>query len=88
VGAGVLDLLAGALAARLERSRRLPLETRQRALLMRVRAFIEERLGDPELSPDGIAAAHYISVRYLYKLFESETGFVTKPDVVAAAPAQ
>lgn len=72
VGTGVLDLLAGALAARLERTPQLPLETRQRVLLMRVRTFIEERLADPDLSPEGIAAAHYVSVRYLYKLFESE----------------
>ena len=31
-----------------------------------------EHLGDPRLSPGSIAAAHYISVRYLPKLFESE----------------
>jgi AraC-like DNA-binding protein len=72
VGTAMLDLLTVALSARLGREREVPRETRQRALLLRVRAFIEERLGDPELSPGSIAAAHYISVRYLYKLFETQ----------------
>jgi AraC-like DNA-binding protein len=35
-----------------------------------VHAFIEQRLADPGLSPEMIAAAHHVSVRYLYKLFE------------------
>jgi AraC-like DNA-binding protein len=34
--------------------------------------LIEERLGDPELSPRSIAAAQFISVRYLHKLFETQ----------------
>jgi AraC-like DNA-binding protein len=72
LGTAILDLLAAALAARLDRAQDVPPESRQRALLLRVHAFIEERLGDPRLSPAGIAAAHYISVRYLYKLFETE----------------
>jgi AraC-like DNA-binding protein len=39
-------------------------------------AFIEARLGEPALSPFGIAAPHFISVRYLYKLFEPEQATV------------
>jgi AraC-like DNA-binding protein len=35
-------------------------------------ASIEARLGDPELDPDQIARASFISTRYLHKLFESE----------------
>jgi AraC-like DNA-binding protein len=76
VGAAVLDLLTGALAARLDRVQEVPPETRQRALLLRIRAFIEQRLGDPELSPRTVAAAHYISIRYLYKLFETQEATV------------
>jgi AraC-like DNA-binding protein len=53
-------------------ARKLPGETRRRALLLQVHAFIEARLGDPALSPSGVAAANYISVRYLHKLFETE----------------
>ncbi|MGH3518573.1 MAG: helix-turn-helix domain-containing protein [Haloechinothrix sp.] len=44
----------------------------RRVLIMRIKAFIEERLDDPELSPPGIAAANHISTRYLQKLFEAE----------------
>jgi AraC-like DNA-binding protein len=72
LGTAVLDLVTAALAARLDRAEDVPPGSRQRALRLRVLAFIEERLGDPELSPASIAAAQYISVRYLYKLFETE----------------
>jgi AraC-like DNA-binding protein len=72
LGTAVADLLTAALAARLEREDQVPHESRQRALLLRIHAFIEERLGDPDLSPGCIAAAHYISVRYLHKLFETK----------------
>jgi AraC-like DNA-binding protein len=37
-----------------------------------VHAFIEQRLGDPALTPGQVATANYISVRYLHKLFETE----------------
>lgn len=40
-------------------------------LLDAVYAYVEEHLGDPELSPSAIAAAHYISVRYLHTLFQN-----------------
>jgi AraC-like DNA-binding protein len=41
-------------------------------LLLRIRAFIEGRLGDSTLRSSTIAAAHHVSVRYLQKLFEQE----------------
>lgn len=72
LGTAVLDLVAAALAARLDRTQEVPPDSRQRALLLRVLAFIDKRLGDPGLSPATIAAAHYISVSYLYRLFETE----------------
>ncbi|WP_327320446.1 helix-turn-helix domain-containing protein [Streptomyces sp. NBC_01235] len=40
--------------------------------LARIRAFIEEHLMDPDLSPQSIAVAHHISVRYLHKLFQND----------------
>jgi AraC-like DNA-binding protein len=43
-----------------------------RALALRIRQFVNLNLGDPELSPEGIAAEHSISVRYLHRLFEGE----------------
>jgi AraC-like DNA-binding protein len=72
LGTAVLDLITAVLATRLDRAHEVPPDSRRRALLSRVFAFIEERLGDHELSPASIAAAHYISVSYLYKLFETE----------------
>lgn len=42
------------------------------AQLLRVKAYIDANLDDPDLSPTGIAAANGISVRYLHSLFEPE----------------
>ena len=47
-------------------------ETSRRALLRRVCAYIDDNLGDPALGPGKIAAAHFISVRYLQVLFQRE----------------
>ncbi|MCQ0006703.1 helix-turn-helix domain-containing protein [Actinomadura madurae] len=41
-------------------------------MLLRVHAYIDARLGDPGLTPGRIAAAHHISVRHLYTLFEAQ----------------
>jgi AraC-like DNA-binding protein len=41
-------------------------------LLSRVMAYMDARLNDPDLDPAAIAAAHHISKRYLYKLFDGE----------------
>ncbi|UUU18984.1 helix-turn-helix domain-containing protein [Streptomyces sp. DSM 40750] len=41
-------------------------------LTERVLVYMEQRLGDPALNPEGIAAAHRISRRYLYKLLAAE----------------
>ncbi|WP_218042897.1 helix-turn-helix domain-containing protein [Embleya hyalina] len=37
-----------------------------------IRAYIEDRLGDPDLGPEGVAAAHYVSTRHLHRLFQEE----------------
>ncbi|MGW7368381.1 helix-turn-helix domain-containing protein [Streptomyces sp. NPDC054841] len=44
----------------------------RRARAREVRAYVDRHLGDPELSPQSIAAAHHMSVRALHKLFEGE----------------
>jgi AraC-like DNA-binding protein len=70
LGTALIDLLGTALASRLDRT--LPRDIRQRALLQNIYAFMDANLGDPALSPASVAAAHHISLRSLYKLFETE----------------
>jgi AraC-like DNA-binding protein len=72
IGAAFLDLLALAVATRLDRVSAVPAESRQNAMMVRIQAFIEHHLGDPDLSPGIIAAAHHISIRTLHKLYEAE----------------
>ncbi|WP_460774694.1 AraC-like ligand-binding domain-containing protein [Microbacterium sp. GXF7504] len=42
------------------------------ALLARIRAYIDEHLASPALTPGTIAAAHFISTRHLHSLFHAE----------------
>jgi AraC-like DNA-binding protein len=44
----------------------------QRTLVLRIKDYIEQRISDPTLDPDQIAAAVNISTRYLHKLFQDE----------------
>ena len=67
-----LDVLTAALANALDAQNAVPPHTRQRALSAQIHAFIQENLGDPHLTPEAIAAAHHISLRYLHKLFHAE----------------
>ena len=67
----VLDLVRGmyAVPTRGHEPKRL----RSRAeILPTSRSYIEANLGDPDLDPEGIARASFISTRYLHKLFEDE----------------
>jgi len=43
-----------------------------RELATRIREYIERNLGDPQLDPATIAAAHYISTRHLHGIFREE----------------
>jgi AraC-like DNA-binding protein len=61
-----------ALAGRLDRPEEVPAAISQRALLLRVHAFIEGGLADHRLTPAAVARAHHVSLRSLYKLFEPE----------------
>lgn len=47
-------------------------ESARRALMMRILAFIECHLDQHSLGADEIAAAHFISRRYLHKLFQEQ----------------
>ncbi|HEY7142982.1 MAG TPA: helix-turn-helix domain-containing protein [Streptosporangiaceae bacterium] len=76
VGTATLDLLTVALADRLGRRGQVPPDVGERALVLRVRAFIEDQIADPGLSPTVIARVHHVSLRYLYRLFEGEPASV------------
>ena len=70
LGTVVVDLLGTALAARLDRD--LHGDDQTRALLTHIYAYVDANLGDRDLSPASIAAAHHVSRRYLHKLFQPE----------------
>lgn len=66
----VTDILATLIRDRLND---MPLhESARRTLLVRIKAFIVAHLDNAELSPELVATEHFISVRYLHKLFASE----------------
>jgi AraC-like DNA-binding protein len=67
-----LEVLATRLAHELDGHRWVAPEMRRRVLQERLHAFIQQHLGDPDLSPATIAAAHHISVRLLHKVFQEQ----------------
>ncbi|MFD7438450.1 helix-turn-helix domain-containing protein [Streptomyces sp. NPDC059861] len=71
--AGVtVDLMTAFLARHLEAADRVPPHTRSNVQMLEIRAFIHRHLGDPELAPGAIAAAHNLSVRSLHRLFRDQ----------------
>ncbi len=71
----VLELTATAL---LDETTGAPLSASHISQLDRIKGFILAHLDDPDLSPRAIAAAHGISLRRLYELFEAEEQQVAK----------
>jgi AraC-like DNA-binding protein len=70
LAAAVPDLVHVGLAAQLDRATALPAGQQDRALLVRCRAYVEQHLADPRLTPTEVAAAQHVSVRRLHRLFE------------------
>jgi AraC-like DNA-binding protein len=68
----VMDLLTAVVAERVEMAGSVPVQSRERTLLLCVHAFVEEHLGNIDLAPGIVAAAHHISVRRLHRLFETQ----------------
>lgn len=60
--------LARALLASVAPDSRVGRDALEGALLLRVKAFVREHLADPGLNAESIAAAHFVSVRHLYKV--------------------
>jgi AraC-like DNA-binding protein len=71
MGRTVLDLVGTLVRHRLDLGAGEP-QSAHRARLEIIKAWIGAHLGEPELNPETVAAAHHISVRYLYRLFETE----------------
>jgi AraC-like DNA-binding protein len=67
----VLDLLGTVLAERLDC---VPADaaSTHRALMLRITAYVEQHLGQADLVPGQIAAAHHVSTRQLHKLFHAQ----------------
>ncbi|MGA6160411.1 helix-turn-helix domain-containing protein [Stenotrophomonas sp. NPDC087984] len=76
LGSVVVDLLSALIAHALDSDNSLPPETRRQALVLRIRAFVQQHLHDPRLTPRAIAAAHHISISYLHRLFQNEEATV------------
>ncbi|MFF0465474.1 AraC family transcriptional regulator [Streptomyces mexicanus] len=70
LGTTAIDLTAALLAHRADREPLLPAHSRQRALFARASAYIAGHLHDPDLKPGVIAEAHFISERYLHRVFQ------------------
>lgn len=70
----VADLVTALFAQALESEdvSRVEPESRRRILVLRVRAFIQENLSDPRLTPEMISSAHHISTSYLHRIFQEE----------------
>jgi AraC-like DNA-binding protein len=73
LGVVLLDLVSAWFASLVDAEDTLSPETRQRVSMERVRAFVRQNLHDPELTPAAVAAAHHISVSYLYRLFQEQS---------------
>lgn len=67
-----IDLVTTMLHGELDSGQVDVAHTHRARLLMEIRAYIEEHLADPNLSPSLIAAANYISTRHLHGIFQAE----------------
>ncbi|MET9729169.1 helix-turn-helix domain-containing protein [Streptomyces sp. NPDC006458] len=72
LGGMTTDLLTSVLGQALDAEDTMTPESRRRALHTRTLDYIDRNLGDPSLSPAGVAAAHGVSVRHLHQLFAEE----------------
>jgi AraC-like DNA-binding protein len=72
VSSAILDLVTAMLAERVGPDTDADPDSCGAAPVLRVQAFIEERLGDSDLTPSAVAAAHHMSLRHLQRLFERQ----------------
>ncbi|WP_220447553.1 helix-turn-helix transcriptional regulator [Nonomuraea diastatica] len=72
LGLVLVDLVTACFSSLLESDPCLRSSSRRQAFASRIRADIQSRLHDPELTPRSVAAAHHISVSYLHRLFQEQ----------------
>lgn len=72
LGTVLSDLVAALFAHTLDTGNSLPADTRRRALILRIKNFMQEHLHDPQLTPATVASEHHISTSYLHRLFQDE----------------
>lgn len=70
LGTTAVDLATALLAHHADRQTLIPAGSRQRALFEQISAYIATHLHDPGLTPGAIAATHFISTRYLHRIFQ------------------
>ncbi|WP_158917435.1 helix-turn-helix domain-containing protein [Streptomyces broussonetiae] len=68
----VVDLTTAFLAGLCEADGPQTSAARKTALLHQIKSFIRSRLGEPELTPAAVAAAHHVSLRSLHYLFRED----------------
>jgi AraC-like DNA-binding protein len=73
-----VDLLTTLAAERLGHGQATGGDSATTALRLRIHAFIDRHLPDPDLSPGTIAAAHHVSVRYVHYLFQEQGTTVSR----------
>lgn len=72
LGMALLDLVSALFTRTVERDGEPAPESHRQALTLRIQASVLRRLGEPDLSPGVLAAAHHISVSYLHRLFQEQ----------------
>ncbi|MFG2873806.1 helix-turn-helix domain-containing protein [Streptomyces sp. NPDC048337] len=72
MGSVTLDLTTAFLAQQLGDPGQAPAEARAQQALQRVYRFIDNNLGDPDLTPQTVADRHGFSLRTLYNLFADQ----------------
>jgi AraC-like DNA-binding protein len=77
LSSAVINLVAAAFSEEHRFESQGPSNTHRIALILRIKEFVDARLGNPALTSSNIAAANHISPRYLQKLFEAEGTTVT-----------
>ncbi|OAR24261.1 hypothetical protein A8W25_17675 [Streptomyces sp. ERV7] len=78
MGSVALDLATACLAQQLDVPAEAPAEARAQVMLQRILRFIDDNLGDPDLTPQTVADRHHISLRGLYALFRDRPASVAE----------